>query len=191
MKRHSALMPLSQDHHAESYKLGGSVLPRARVLPRGTGCGRTAVRRGFFTETVSRFRVEGQLFALLERHAGSVLSSSGCSSSTKNIRALASALREEAALGDVTGETMVQLADLLDANVRREERKLFPLIEMTPRRRTARPRPAVIGYCGVRTGMTRPTPRVSNDAAIRSGLKKNANCANPICYGLDRVDSRP
>ena len=47
------------------------------------------------------------------------------------LRGLASALREEVAAGDVSGETMLQLADLLDAHVRREERELFPVIEQT------------------------------------------------------------
>ena len=49
----------------------------------------------------------------------------------EELRGLAAALREEAAGGKASGETMAQLADLLDSHVRREERELFPLIERT------------------------------------------------------------
>jgi hemerythrin-like domain-containing protein len=49
----------------------------------------------------------------------------------QELRGLASALREEAARGDVGSETMLRIADLLESNVRREERELFPLIEET------------------------------------------------------------
>ena len=48
-----------------------------------------------------------------------------------HVEDLASALREEAARGDASGETMLRIADLLESNVRREERELFPLIEQT------------------------------------------------------------
>ena len=86
----------------------------------------------FFTETASHLRVEEEeLFPLLVRHADRspllerVLNEHG------ELRDLASALREEVAAGDVSGETMLKLADLLDAHVRREERELFPVIEQT------------------------------------------------------------
>ena len=40
-------------------------------------------------------------------------------------------MREEVARGDVGGETILRIAELLESNVRREERELFPLIEET------------------------------------------------------------
>ncbi|HSD11026.1 MAG TPA: hemerythrin domain-containing protein [Candidatus Binatia bacterium] len=132
MKRHPALIPLSHDHHAE--------LVQARRLRLASGSdvaeARVAAAKqyvaAFFTETASHFRVEEeQLFPLLVRHAGSSPLLERVLIEHDELRGLASALREEAATGDVIGETMVRLADLLDANVRREERELFPLIEQT------------------------------------------------------------
>ena len=125
-------MPLSHDHHAELVQArrlrlaSGSDVAEARV---------TAAKQyvaAFFTETASHFRVEEeQLFPLLVRHAGSSPLLDQVLIEHQDLRGLASALQEEAAVGDVSGETMVQLADLLDASVRREERELFPLIEQT------------------------------------------------------------
>jgi len=132
VKRHPALVPLSHDHHAELVQArrlrlaSGSDVAEARVAAA------TQYVAAFFTETVSHFRVEErQLFPLLVRSGGSSPLLERVLAEHQELRGLASALREEAAIGNVGGETMVQLADLLDANVRREERELFPLIEQT------------------------------------------------------------
>lgn len=86
----------------------------------------------FFAETTSHFRVEEEkLFPLLARHVGSSPLLEQVLGEHERLRRLASALREEAASGDVSGETMLLTADLLESHVRREERELFPLIEQT------------------------------------------------------------
>ena len=132
MKRHPALIPLSHDHHAE--------LVQARRLRLASGSETDEARvasakqyvAAFFTETSSHFRVEEeQLFPLFVRHAGSSPLLERVLSEHDELRTLASALREEAATGDVVAETLLRLADLLEAHVRREERELFPLIEQT------------------------------------------------------------
>ena len=130
MKRHPALLPLSHDHHGELVQArrlrlaSGSDVAEARVAAA------TQYVTAFFTETTNHFRVEeGQVFPLFVRSVGSSPLLDEVLAEHEALRGLVSALREEAATGDVSGETMVQLADLLDANVRREERQLFPLIE--------------------------------------------------------------
>jgi hemerythrin-like domain-containing protein len=132
LRRHSALIPLSHDHHAE--------LVQARRLRLASGSDVAEARvaaaeqyvAAFFTETTSHFRVEEEkLFPLLSRGVGSSPLLGQVLSEHQELRGLASALREEAARGDVGSETMLRIADLLESNVRREERELFPLIEET------------------------------------------------------------
>ena len=132
MKRHPALIPLSHDHHAELVQArrlrlaSGSNVAEARVAAA------TQYVAAFFTETTNHFRVEeSQLFPLFVRSGGSSPLLDQVLTEHEELRGLASAMGEEAATGDISGETMVQLADLLDENVRREERQLFPLIEQT------------------------------------------------------------
>ena len=132
MKRHPALIPLSHDHHAELVQarrlrlVSGSDVAEARVAAA------TQYALAFFTETASHFDVEEtQLFPLLVRSGGSSPLLEQVLTEHEELRGMAWALQEEAAAGDVSGETMARLADLLDASVRREERELFPLIEQT------------------------------------------------------------
>ena len=132
MKRHPALIPLSHDHHAELIQarrlrlVSGSDVAEARVAAA------TQYALAFFTETASHFDVEEtQLFPLLVRSGGSSPLLEQVLTEREELRGMAWALQEEAAAGDVSGETMARLADLLDASVRREERELFPLIEQT------------------------------------------------------------
>jgi hemerythrin-like domain-containing protein len=132
LKRHSALIPLSHDHHAE--------LVQARRLRLASGSDVAEARvaaaeqyvAAFFTETTSHFHVEEErLFPLLARHVGSSPLLQQVLSEHEELRGLASALREEVARVDVGGETMRRIAGLLESNVHREERELFPLIEET------------------------------------------------------------
>ena len=132
MKRHPALIPLSHDHHAE--------LVQARRLRFASGSDVAEARvaaamqyvAAFFAETHRHFRVEEErLFPEFVRSGGSSPLLERVLAEHEELLALASAVREEAATGDVRSDTMVQLADLLDVNVRREERELFPLIEQT------------------------------------------------------------
>jgi hemerythrin-like domain-containing protein len=132
VKRHPALIPLSHDHHAELVQARRLRLVSGSDVPEARAAAAKQYVAAFFTETASHFRVEEeQLFPLLVRHAGSSPLLERVLIDHQELRGLASALREEAAIGIVSGETMVQLADLLDANVRREERELFQLIEQT------------------------------------------------------------
>ncbi|HEU5491581.1 MAG TPA: hemerythrin domain-containing protein [Gaiellaceae bacterium] len=132
LKRHPALIPLSHDHHAE--------LVQARRLRLASGSDVAEARvaaaqlyvAAFFTESASHFRVEEeQLFPLLTRDGGSSPLLEQVLSEHQELRRLAATLREEAAAGAASGATMLQLADLLESNARREERELFPLIERT------------------------------------------------------------
>jgi hemerythrin-like domain-containing protein len=132
MKRHPALIPLSHDHHAELVQArrlrlaSGSDVAEARIAAA------TQYTEAFFTETESHFRIEEErLFPLLVRHAGSSPLLEQVLDQHDELRKLATALREEVASGDVGGDTMARLADLLETHVRREERELFPLIEQT------------------------------------------------------------
>ena len=132
MKRHPALIPLSHDHHAELVQArrlrlaSGSDLAEARVAAA------TQYVSAFFSETLGHIRdEEGQVFPVLVRSGGSSPLLEQVLAEHDELRRRAAALREDAATGDVSGETMVQLADLLDTNVHREERELFPLIEQT------------------------------------------------------------
>jgi iron-sulfur cluster repair protein YtfE (RIC family) len=125
VKRHPALVPLSHDHH--------HALVQARRLGKaadGDHEGRRAATGeflGFFsTETLTHFREEEELlFPLLvdqEGEARSLLVQALLEH--QRVHALVARLQEEP-----DASTMRELADLLQAHVRLEERQLFPLIE--------------------------------------------------------------
>jgi hypothetical protein len=130
LKRHPALVPLSHDHHNE--------LSEARRLRLASGSDVAEARRAagehyvdvFFTEVVGRFRVEEErLFPAYVRHAGTTPLLKRVLDEHRELRSLAEALRSELAAGDASGETLARLAELVEANVRGEERELFPEIE--------------------------------------------------------------
>jgi len=127
MKRHSAPIPLSHDHH--------KALVEARRLCRAAAGPARAARaeaflRFFADVTVRHFREEEELVfpsvadceearellvqALLEH---------------QRLHALATQLRQQLGGGDSLAGTMRQLGELLEAHVRLEERRLFPMIE--------------------------------------------------------------
>jgi hemerythrin-like domain-containing protein len=127
MKRHRTLVPLSHDHH--------HALVEARRLRRaaedpGSSTTASAFLRFFASETVGHFRAEEELLfptvvdfpearepivqALLEH---------------QRIRARAALLRDRLDGQRALAETMRELGELLEAHVRHEERRLFPLIE--------------------------------------------------------------
>ena len=129
MKRHPALVPLSEQHHHE--------LAHARRLLRAAGAGpeeRLAVASAyidtFFTETVGHFRREEEiLFPLYLRHAGSTPVLERILREHMELHGLVRALRAEAAAGNIAPETLRTLGDLLHDHVRVEERELFEEIE--------------------------------------------------------------
>jgi quercetin dioxygenase-like cupin family protein len=127
MKRHPALIPLSHDHHR--------ALVEARRLRRAAAgaapaAAAEAFLRFFADATVRHFHEEEELLfpsvvdceearellvqALLEH---------------QRLHALAARLRHELASGDSLVGLMRQLGELLEAHVRFEERRLFPVIE--------------------------------------------------------------
>ena len=115
MKRHAALVPLSHDHH--------HALVQARRLRAHGSAAATEFLRFFATETTRHFREEEELvFPLL--YGDEPESLREILLQHHRLRALAHRLRSGE---DVTGE----LADLLDAHIRLEERELFELLQRT------------------------------------------------------------
>jgi len=126
VKRHPALVALSEDHHHE--------LVQARRLlaaAEGTPEERTQAANEyvdlFFTETVEHFRREEEtVFPLYARQpAADAELLERVLREHMELHGLARALRAEAAAGEVSGETLAELASLLRAHVRLEERELF------------------------------------------------------------------
>jgi hemerythrin-like domain-containing protein len=130
VRRHPALVPLSDDHHHE--------LVQARRIGRaadGPPAGRleagAAYVEAFFTETVDHFRREEEgVFPLYAARVGAhdpllqrVLREH------MELHGLARALRAEVAAADVTPETLRALGMLLHDHVRLEERELFEAIQ--------------------------------------------------------------
>jgi iron-sulfur cluster repair protein YtfE (RIC family) len=129
VRRHAALVPLSNEHHHE--------LAHARRLLQAAGAGpeqRLAVASAyvdaFFTETVEHFRREEEiLFPLYARHAGSTPVLERILREHRELHGLVRALRAAAAAGDIPPETLSGLGGLLHDHVRVEERELFDEIE--------------------------------------------------------------
>ena len=130
MKRHPALVPLSDDHHHE--------LVQARRLVRAADAAtqeRLAVAMAylaaFFTDTVEHFRREEEsVFPLYAAHAGAddallvrILREH------MELHGLARTLRAEVAADDVSPDTLRALGRLLHDHVRLEERELFEAIQ--------------------------------------------------------------
>jgi quercetin dioxygenase-like cupin family protein len=130
MKRHSALIPLSHDHHRG--------LVQARRLGRAAG-GDPAARRdgaatflGFFArESRPHFRDEEERFFPLlvgaDEPATELLGRAPLEH--QQLYALVNELEAGVAAGDSLETMMRQLAQTLEEHIRFEERTLFPLIE--------------------------------------------------------------
>ena len=132
MKRHRSLVPLSHDHH--------HALVEARRLRRAADggdeerrLGATSFLRFSSTETLRHFREEEeQLFPTLvdqEGDAGDLLVQALLEH--QRIHSLVARLEDGVAAGEPSASTMRELAGLLEAHVRLEERQLFLLIEQT------------------------------------------------------------
>ena len=129
MKRHPSLVPLSHDHH--------HALVEARRLPRAADAAdperrraATSFLRFFSTETLRHFRQEEeQLFpTLVGESTGDDLLVRALLEHQR-IHALVGRLQAEVSAGGGDASTMRELGELLEAHVRLEERRLFPLIE--------------------------------------------------------------
>jgi quercetin dioxygenase-like cupin family protein len=130
MKRHPSLVPLSHDHH--------HALVEARRLRRAAAAPDAERRaaaadflRFFSTETVRHFREEEeQLFPALVGHDGegeALLVQALLEH--QRIHALVGRLEHDLAAGEADASSMRELGELLEAHVRLEERRLFPLLE--------------------------------------------------------------
>jgi iron-sulfur cluster repair protein YtfE (RIC family) len=127
MKRHRTLVPPSHDHHhalVEARRL------RCAADGPGLSTAASAFLRFFASETVCHFRAEEELLfptvvdfpearepiiqALLEH---------------QRLRARVALLRDRLDDRRALAEIMRELGELLEAHVRHEERRLFPLIE--------------------------------------------------------------
>lgn len=130
MKRHSALIPLSHDHHR-----GLAQARRLRRAAAGDPADRVdtaATFLGFFArETRPHFRDEEErYFPLLigaDQPATELLARALLEH--QQLYALVSKLEAEVAAGDLLEKTMLRLAQTLEEHIRFEERTLFPLIE--------------------------------------------------------------
>ena len=129
VKRHPALVGLSNDHHHE--------LVQARRLRAAADAGpeeRLVAARAyvdlFFTETVAHFRVEEErLFPAYVGAVGETELLRRILQEHMQLHGLVRALRAHVAAGHVPAEELRALGDLLHAHVRAEERELFPAIE--------------------------------------------------------------
>lgn len=114
MKRHPALVPLSDDHHHG--------LVQARRLRLAAEAGDVdAAARGFAAfferETLRHFREEEQLFPLAPEEAHPL------------VERLLAEHAEIRALVEGLPATAAEAAALLERHIRAEERELFPLVE--------------------------------------------------------------
>jgi quercetin dioxygenase-like cupin family protein/hemerythrin-like domain-containing protein len=127
MKRHPALVPLSHDHH--------HALVEARRLRRAvdtpeSAAAATAFLRFFADETVRHFREEEELLypSVLEFEEARELLVQALLEHQR-LHALTARLRQIVTTGGQVDDVMRELGELLEAHVRLEERRLFPLIE--------------------------------------------------------------
>ena len=154
MKRHSSLVPLSHHHH--------HALVEARRLGRAADGTDTARRKAaadfvrfFSTETVSHFREEEeQLFpALVGQEGADERLLVQALLEHQSIHALVGRLVHALAVDGVDASAMRELAELLEAHVRLEERELFPLIEQVVP-------PEVLSELDLETSRNNPRPPV-------------------------------
>jgi hemerythrin-like domain-containing protein len=131
MKRHSALIPLSRDHH--------DGLVQAVRLRRAAANGDASARLAAAREFVEFFRKEErvhlrdeeeELFPLFLRHVPSPPAPlREARVHHVQLEGLARTLEIAVAAGIADRETLAAAGELLDAHIRLEERQLFPLIE--------------------------------------------------------------
>jgi iron-sulfur cluster repair protein YtfE (RIC family) len=129
VRRHPALVPLSQDHqhelaHARRLHRAADAEPEQRLAAA------SAYADAFFAETVEHFRREEEiLFPLYVRHAGSTPTLERILREHMQLHGLVRALRTAAAAGEIAPEALRTLGALLHEHVRVEERELFEEIE--------------------------------------------------------------
>jgi len=126
VKRHPALVALSDDHHHELVQ-ARRLLAAADAPPEARLRAASAYVEVFFSETVEHFRREEEnVFPLYARQpAANVELLDRIVREHMELHGLARTLRAEVSAGDVSGETLAAVGALLRAHVRLEERELF------------------------------------------------------------------
>lgn len=131
MKRHPALVRLSDDHHHELV-LARRLQHAAAAAPEERLRVAEEYVTQFFGETTEHFRREEEiLFPLYARHAGATPLLERILREHMELHGLARELRAQAAVGEVPPETLDTLGSLLHDHVRVEERELFEEIQRT------------------------------------------------------------
>ena len=132
MKRHRDLRKFSDDHH------GGLVQARRlRRAAAGEGEPLEAARaflRFWAEDTRVHFREEEEvLLAVYARHGGDLDARPvrEMVADHARIRGLVMTLGEEVGAGRVGRETLREIGERLEAHIRLEERRVFPLVEAT------------------------------------------------------------
>lgn len=126
MKRHPALVALSDDHHHELVQ-ARRLLTAAAAPEAERRSVAAAYVETFFRDTVDHFRREEEtVFPLYARQPEADAELLGrILREHMVLHGLARALRAEVAAGEVTGEALAELGSLLRTHVRLEERQLF------------------------------------------------------------------
>ena len=126
MKRHPALVGLSEDHHHELVQARRLLMAAGADADTRLEAARTYVD-AFFTDTVEHFRREEE--TVLPLYARQPTADAGLLERVlrehMELHGLARALRAEVAAEDVSGATLEELGSLLRDHVRLEERELF------------------------------------------------------------------
>jgi hemerythrin-like domain-containing protein len=131
MKRHSALIPLSRDHHNGLVQ----ALRLRRAAAEGDASARLAAAGGFveFFRNEERGHLrdeEEELFPLFLRHVESQPAPlREARVQHVQLEGFARTLEIAVAAGSADREPLDAVGELLDAHIRLEERQLFPLIE--------------------------------------------------------------
>jgi iron-sulfur cluster repair protein YtfE (RIC family) len=172
MKRHPSLRKFSDDHH------GGLVQARRlRRAAAGEEGPPAEVARAFLRcwdeDTSPHFREEEEvLLAVFARHGGDLAAKpiQEMVADHARIRGLVMGLGEEARSDEVKRETLREIGDRLEAHIRLEERKVFPLIEgFLPEEgfREVASRLGITGYCASSASRTAPSWRSTPPGAGR------------------------
>ena len=128
-RRHDSLIPLTHDHHhalAQTRRLKSAAKDNGRELLSQS----QAFLNFFHNETVDHFREEEEVvfpLAIEDERAKELLAR--VMMEHLQIHALASRLGLEVTEARVTPESASELATVLEAHIRFEESKLFPLLE--------------------------------------------------------------
>ena len=133
MKRHPSLRKLSNDHH------GGLVQARRlRRAAAGEGTPPAEAARAFLRfweeDTSRHFREEEEvLLAVFARHGGDLAAEPIQEMVVDHalLRGLVMTLTGEDRSGEVSKDTLGKIGERLEAHIRLEERRVFPLVEAT------------------------------------------------------------